>query len=193
LELGYGVFEFLRATKQTRDFDNIPSLPNRRDFEDVWNNELRCAMFGVFFQEFSQYCASLRPVLLEETLLVFFNSVRPLPSSAQRAIEGQVTKQIERVGLWLVARRPQLIEIDSSFFQFTDDFCSHDRIGPLPPQISRRWVERSNFFRGIFRKPHHPQLLAIRIQFVDQMGSDLDLAADQRDEFKLKLLIATPG
>jgi hypothetical protein len=42
-------FEFLRAAEQARDLDHIPSLRNRRDFEDVGNNELRGPMLGVFF------------------------------------------------------------------------------------------------------------------------------------------------
>ena len=71
----------------------------------------------------------------------------------------------------------QLIEIDAALFQFGDDLGAKRRIRPLFPQVGRRRIDGSHFLGGVFGESHDAQLPPVRIELVNQMRGDLDLAA----------------
>ena len=81
----------------------MPGGRNRRNLQNIGDDELRGAVRGVFLQEIGEYRMGFRAVFFEETLLIFLNSIRTLAPRPQRTVESEVAQQIERVGLGLVA------------------------------------------------------------------------------------------
>src|SRR6478672_4445809 len=106
LQLGHCLCELFRPAEELGDLDNVAAIRNRRNLQNIGDDELCGAVLGVFLQEIGEYRTGFRSVFFEETLLIFLNSIRTLAPRPQRTVESEVAQQIERVGLGLVAGFP---------------------------------------------------------------------------------------
>jgi hypothetical protein len=71
----------------------------------------------VFFQEISEYRPRRRAVFFEEALFFFLDPVCPLAPCPQGTVESEMAQEVERIGFRLVARHPQLVEVDAALLQ----------------------------------------------------------------------------
>ena len=132
-----------------------------------------CAVLRILLQQVFEDLARRGGVAFEEVLLLAPEVCGTLPPRAQRGVEGDVAEQIEGVSVRLAGHRAQLVEADAALFEQLDHQRAGLRIGPLLAQRRQRGVERAHLFAGIVGVLHDPQLLAVRVQLVDQVGDDL--------------------
>ena len=135
------------------------------------------AIGGVFFQQVIQNFAGFRGEVAEERGLLFLHAVGPLAAGEHGCVEGEMTKQIERVGIRFARLRGNLLEINSALGKLVDDVGALAGVGPSGAQFVRAGTERPHFFAGVIGEFDDPELFAVGIQFVDEFGGDFDPAA----------------
>jgi hypothetical protein len=134
-------------------------------------------VLGVFFQQLFEDLTSLRGIAREEVRLRRLELLRTLAPRAEWCAESQVAEEIEGVGVRLLGRLGQLGKIHAALLQALDDLRTLGRIGPLRAQLRRRRTQGPNRFPRVFGITDHAELLAVRVQLVNQVRRDLDLAA----------------
>jgi hypothetical protein len=88
-----------------------------------------------------------------------------------------MAKQVEGIGVGLTRLFRQHIKVDTALAERRYDLAALVCIGPTLAEVSRCRRNRANAFSGVFRIFDDTKLLPLRVQFMDQMGYDLDLAA----------------
>ena len=167
----------LDAAEAGRDLDHVAVLADRRHFQHVGDDELRRAVLGVLVEQFVENLSGVGSELVEEVPPVRAEPLGPLAPSAQRGVERQVADQVERVGVGLVGGLGQVVEVDAALFEPVDDVPAFVGIGPFAAQLSRIAVQRANLVGRVVGELHDAKLIAVGIEFVNQMGGDLDVAA----------------
>ena len=107
----------------------------RGDVEHVRQDELRIAVLGVLLQQLVQDLAGLGSIPGEEVLVRLSQTLRSLAAGAKRGVEGQVTEEVERVGLGLLGGLGEFREVDAALFELPDDLGPLLRVGPLGAQF----------------------------------------------------------
>ena len=87
---------------------HVAMFGNRRDFQHIGERELEFAVNGIFFKQFIQNFAGFRAVIIEEGNVLPLKAVGALAAGEHRRVEGQMTQQVERVGVRLARLRGDL-------------------------------------------------------------------------------------
>jgi len=90
-------------------------------------------MLRVLLQQIVKDSLRVSPIPVEEILLLLAHPFRPFSSTPNRGVEGDVTEQIERIGIRLAGSRPKLVEINSPLFELGNDIGAELGIGPALP------------------------------------------------------------
>ena len=88
-----------------------------------------------------------------------------------------MAEQVERVGVGLLGGLGQLVEVDAALLERLDDLGALLGIGPCGAQLRRGRAERADLLGGVVGVADDAELLAVRVELVDQVRGDLDLAA----------------
>ena len=92
-----------------------------------------------------------------------------------RSVKGQMAEQVEWVSLRLLRHLGQLIEADASLGQPANYLRSLRRVRPLCLQLWRGGTQGADRFRRVVLVADHPQLRAVRVDVVNEVGDDFDL------------------
>ena len=151
---------------------------DRRHLQHVGQDELGVAVLGVLFEEFVQDRRGPRGRSGRRSpCCLAAQALGALAAGAQRGVEGEVAEQVEGVGLGLAGGLGQFVEVDAAFGQRLDDLGALLGVGPLRAQLGRGRDRGAHLLGGVVGVAHDPQLLAVGVEFVDEVGGDLDLAA----------------
>src|SRR6266540_1915282 len=107
----------VRPSEYAGNLHHVAMLRQRRYFEHVGQHELSGAVLGVLLQQLVQERSGFGGVLVEEVLTVLLKPFRPLSPGAERGIVGQVTEQVEGVGVGLAGSNGQFVEADPALLQ----------------------------------------------------------------------------
>ena len=99
-----------------------------------------------------------------------------LTAGAKRRVEGDVAEQVEGIGVRLLGGFGKVIEADATLGQALDDFGSPHGVGPLRPQGRGVRAQGANGLGGVVGVADDPQLLAVRVDVIDEVRRDLDVA-----------------
>ncbi len=88
-----------------------------------------------------------------------------------------MAQQVERIGVGLLGGLGEFLEADAALGQSPDDLGSLHGIGPLRPQFRRGRAQRADGLCRVVGVADDPELLPVRVEVVDEVGRDLDLAA----------------
>ena len=88
-----------------------------------------------------------------------------------------MTKEVKRVGIRLSYSVGKLVEVNPPFLKLPDHLGPLFRVGPLLAHPDCAGEEGAHLVGSIVAVLDHPQLSAVRIEFVNQMRGDLHLAA----------------
>ena len=80
----------------------VPCAGEGRNLEHIWNCELGIPIHGVLFEQVIQNLTGLGAIAAEEIRSGLAEMLGPLPPGAQRGIEGEVTEEVERIGVGLL-------------------------------------------------------------------------------------------
>ena len=155
----------------------LPCVGDRRHLQHFGKDELRRSVVGVLVQQFVQHGAGLGRVAVEEVCLVPSHPLGTLAPRSQWSVERQVAEQVERIGVGLSGGLGQLVKVDAAFLQPVDDLGTPGRIGPVVAQVGGVGEQRPHLLAGVVGELHDAELLAVGVEFVDQVGGDLDRAA----------------
>ena len=172
-----GGAELIRAAEHADDFVHVAAAGDGWDFQDVGKRKLHLAVVGVFLQQVVQDFASSGRVVGEEGGLLVFDPVGALATGENGRVEGQVTEEIGRVGVGFADLGGDRLEIDAALRQLLDNLDALGSVGPPGAEVFKAGAEGSDFFGSVIREFDDPELLAVGVEFVDQFGSDFDLAA----------------
>ena len=109
LQLLHGLPQLVGPAEGRDDLPHGPVRGNRRDVEDVRQDELGVAVLGVFLQQLVQNLPRLGAVPVKKVFALGAQLLCPLPAGAQRGVEGEVAEQVEgdrrRAAGWLPPAR----------------------------------------------------------------------------------------
>src|SRR3984893_18603870 len=88
-----------------------------------------------------------------------------------------MAQQVEGISVRLLANIRQFVEADTTCCERPYDLGALCGVCPLFPERRRGWAKRPDRLRGVIGIAHDPELLAIRVQLVNQVSRHLDLAA----------------
>ncbi len=88
-----------------------------------------------------------------------------------------MAQQVERVGVRLAGLGGHLLEINAALGKLADDVGALIGIGPADAQFVRAGAERPHLFGGVVGELDDAELLAVRVEFIDEVRGNLDLAA----------------
>ena len=108
----YGVAELVCAAEFADDFIDVAVIGNRRDFQNIGQRELQFAVAGIFFQQVVQDFAGFRREEFEKCNVLLLHAVGALAAGEHRRVEGQMTQQVERVGLGLARLGGHMLELN---------------------------------------------------------------------------------
>ena len=148
MEFGHRLAQLFRSAENLDDVAHLPVFGNWRDFQHDRQNELRCAVLGVFFEQLAENLPCLGAVLLEEIFACLAELLRPLAAGAERGVEGEMTEQVERVRVGLLRGVGEFGEVDPALLQAADDLESLLRVGPLGAQLGRGRTKGADAVRG---------------------------------------------
>ena len=150
---------------------------DRRNFQHIGNHELRCAVLRVLVEKFVKHLSRAGSELVEEISALRSQSLSTLAPCAQRRVERQITNQVEWVGVRLVSRFGQVFEVDAAVFQPLDDVATSLWISPFASQLGGVAEESANLVGCVVGELYDAELVAVRIEFVHEVGSNLHLAS----------------
>ena len=159
-----------------RDLDDVPPIRNRRYLQYIRQLEMHAAVLGVFVQHGAEDLARGRQVLLEERRFFLLQALGAFAPGSQRGMEGQVTQQVEGVRLRLAGHVGESFHVDTLFQKAIDDFRPAFGVQPVPAKFGCVRIQGAHPVGGVVGELAAGELSALRVELIDQVLHDLDLA-----------------